>query len=85
MHKNVLNDFPKWQTKQQSHYSKISTPCLDYHQFKNEDLGTVGELSVLYLVRIGRPDMVWTVKYLTRHMHEMEQGMRHATTQTNKL
>ena len=43
---------------------KVSTPCLDHHQFKEEELQSVGELSkvcsqivlkCLYLARIGRP------------------------------
>ena len=45
---------------------KVSSPCLDDHQFKKEELESVGELSkvcsqivlkCLYLVRIGRPDI----------------------------
>ena len=44
---------------------KVSTPCLDDHNFKEEELESVGELSkrysqivlkYLYLTRIGRPD-----------------------------
>ena len=50
-------------TTQQLH--KVATPCLDDHQFKEEDMGSVGELSevcslifqkCLYLARTGRPD-----------------------------
>ena len=47
-----------------------------YHQFREEDNGSVGELSTvcshtvlkcLYLARIGRPDFMWSVnKRLTR-------------------
>ena len=45
---------------------KVSTPCIDDHQFKKEELKSVGELSevcsqivqeYLYLTRIGRPDI----------------------------
>ena len=45
---------------------KVSSPCLDYHQFKKEELESVGEsskvcsqivLTCLYLARIGRPDI----------------------------
>ena len=45
---------------------KVTTPCLDDHQFKEEELGSAGELSkvcsqlvltCLYLARIGRLDM----------------------------
>ena len=54
---------------------KVTTPCLDDHQFKEEELGSVGELSkvcsqivlkCLYLTRIGRPDILWSVNKLAR-------------------
>ena len=54
---------------------KVATPCLDDHQFKDEELGAVGELSkvcsqivlkCLYLARIGRPDILWSVNKLAR-------------------
>ena len=50
---------------------KVTTPCLDDHQFKEEELGSVGDLfklfspivlKCLYLARIGRPDIPWSVK-----------------------
>ena len=43
---------------------KVATPCIDDHQCKEEEIGSVGELSkvcaqivlkCLYLARIGRP------------------------------
>ena len=60
-------------TTQQLH--KVATPCLDDHQFKEEQMGSVGELSTvcsqiilkcLYLARIGIPDILWSVKKLAR-------------------
>ena len=45
-----------------------TTPCIDDHHFKDEELKSVGELSkvcsqivlkCLYLARIGRPDILW--------------------------
>ena len=54
---------------------KVSTPCIDDHHFKEEELKSVGELSkacsqivltCLYLARIGRPDIPWSVKKLAR-------------------
>ena len=54
---------------------KVSTPCIDDHHFREEDLKYVGELSqlcsqivlkCLYLARIGRPDILWSVKKLAR-------------------
>ena len=54
---------------------KVSTPCIDDHHFKEEEMGSVGELSkvcsqivlkCLYLARIGRPDILWSVNKLAR-------------------
>ena len=54
---------------------KASTPCIDDHHFKEEELKSVGELSkvcsqivlkCLYLARIGRPDILWSVNKLAR-------------------
>ena len=54
---------------------KVATPCMDDHQFKEEENESVGELSTgcsqivqkcLYLVRIGRPDILWSVNKLAR-------------------
>ena len=52
---------------------KVSTPCIDDHHFKEEEMKSVGELSntcsqivlkCLYLARIGRPDILWSVNKL---------------------
>ena len=54
---------------------KVSTPCIDDHHFKEEEMKSVGELSqvcsqivlkCLYLARIGRPDFLWSVNKLAR-------------------
>ena len=54
---------------------KVSTPCLDDNHFKEEKLESVGESSdvcfqivvkCLYLARIGRPDILWTVNKFAR-------------------
>ena len=54
---------------------KVSTPCIDDHHFKEEEMKSVGELShtcsqivlkFLYLARIGRPDIPWSVNKLAR-------------------
>ena len=54
---------------------KVSTPCIDDHHFQEEELKSVGELSklcsqiilkCLYLTRIGRSDILWSVNKLTR-------------------
>ena len=60
-------------TTQQLH--KESTPCIDDHHFKEEETKSIGELSstcsqivlkCLYLARIGRPDVQWSVNELAR-------------------
>ena len=54
---------------------KVSTPCINDHHFKEEETKSVGELSntcsqivlkCLYLARIGRPDILWSVNKLAR-------------------
>ena len=54
---------------------KVSTPCIDDHHFKEEELKSVREVSkissqivlkCLYLARIGRPDILWSVNNLAR-------------------
>ena len=54
---------------------KVSTPCIDDHHFKEEETKSVGELShvcsqivlkCLYLARIGRPDISWSVNKFAR-------------------
>ena len=56
---------------------KVSTPCIDDHHFKEEEMKSVGELSkvcsqivlkCLYMARIGRPDILWSVNKLARSM-----------------
>ena len=54
---------------------KVSTPCLNYHQCKEEELRSVGDVSnvcsqivlkCLNLARIGRPESLWSVNKLAR-------------------
>ena len=63
---------------------KVSTPCIDDHHFKEEELKSVGELSkvcsqivlkCLYLARIGRPDILWSVDKTCTIDHKMDQGL----------
>ena len=60
-------------TNEQSY--KVVTSCFDDHHFKDEEHGTVGELSTvssqivlkcLYLARTGRTDILWSVNKLAR-------------------
>ena len=61
--------------KKTEQFLKVSSPCLDDHHFKKEELESVGELSKvcsqivlsrLYLAQIGRPDILWSVNKLAR-------------------
>ena len=49
---------------------KVSTPCIDDHHFKEEELKSVEEVSKVcscsYLARIGRPDILWSVNKLAQ-------------------
>ena len=54
---------------------KVPTPCIYDHYLKEEELKSVGELSqvssqivlkCLYLARIGRPDILWSVNKLAQ-------------------
>ena len=63
---------------------KVSTPCIDDHHFKEEELNSVGELSqvcsqivlkCLYLTRIGRPDVLWSVNKLARSITNLDQSL----------
>ena len=54
---------------------KVSTPCIDDHHFKEEELKSVGELpqecsqivlKCKNLARIGRPGILWSVNKLAR-------------------
>ena len=67
--KSASRDVVNWQTKKKQLLYKISTHC------KKEELESVGELSKvssqpvlkrLYLARIGRPDILWSVNKLAR-------------------
>ena len=72
MRRNVWNDIANRTTQQ---LYKVSSPRIDDHHFKEEELKSVGELShvcsqivlkCLYFARIGRPDILWSVNKLAR-------------------
>ena len=63
---------------------KVATPCMDDHQFKEEENKSVGKLSTvcsqivlkcLYLLRIGGPDILWSVNKLARAVTKMDKSL----------
>ena len=73
--RNVWKDIANLQIKRPQQLYKVATPCMKDHQFNEEENKSVGELSTvcsqnvlkcLYLARIGRPDILWSVNKLAR-------------------
>ena len=71
-----------WDAKNLKH-KRSKMRCLDDHQFKQEELESVGELSEVcsqmvlqcfYLERIGRPDILWSVDKLARSITKWTQA-----------
>ena len=91
VHKNVRITYFCWSSRKitgmaitsRAYSSVVLQPCLDDHQFKKEELESVGELSEvcsqivlksLYLVRFGRPDILWSVIKLARSVTKWTQA-----------
>ena len=68
-----------WSSDMEGHakicVKRVATPCLDDNQFKEEQIGSFGDLpkvcfqivlKFMYLARIGRPDILWPVNKLAR-------------------
>ena len=56
---------------------QVSTPCIDDHMLSPDDFTAKGELSsvcarivlkCLYMARLNRPDILWTVNDLARNV-----------------
>ena len=63
--------------KKEQDLKQVPTPCLDDHQMKPEDFEVKGELTAiadrivlkaLYLARVNRSDILWTVNVLAREV-----------------
>ena len=61
--------------KHESSLKEVATPCIDDHLLSPEDFESKGELSpvaaklvlkALFVARMGRPDIPWTVNVLAR-------------------
>ena len=84
MLENALIDAVTLANKKVEQFFKVSSLCLDDHQFKQEELESVGELShacsqivlkCLYLARIGRPDILVVCQQMCKSSHKMDSGM----------
>ena len=76
MRKKCVERYCELANRTTQHLHKVATPCIDDHQFKEEEIiGSVGEwskvgspivLKCLYLARIGRLDILWSVNKFAR-------------------
>ena len=82
--KNCVERYCELANKTTQQLYKVSTPCIDEHHSKEEEMKSLGELSkvcsqivleCLYLARIGRPDILWSVNTLARSITKMDQGL----------
>ena len=73
--RSVWNDIVSCQTKRLNNSTKYQLLVFDDHHFEEEEMKSVGEMSqvcfqivlkCLYLARIGRPDILWSVNKLAR-------------------
>ena len=75
MQRNAWKDIANWRTKQINSYIKSQRHASVTTNSRKKKVGSVGELSTvcsqivlkcLYLARIGRPDILWSVNKLVR-------------------
>ena len=75
MQRSVWSDIVSWTTSLLNNSTKVSTPCIDDHHFKEEEMKSVGELShtcsqvvlkCLFLARSGQLVILWSVNKLAR-------------------
>ena len=62
--KKCVERYCELANKKTEQFFKVPTPCYDDHHYKKEEQEAVGEF--LYLARIGRPDILWSVNKLAR-------------------
>jgi len=72
----------------------VATPCIDDHQLAPEDFEQKGSLEpvcarivlkVLFLARMGRPDLLWTVNVLAREVTKWNVACDKKAPSTNQL
>ena len=73
--KKCVDRYCELSNKATQQFHKVATPCMDDHEFKEEENESLGELSAvcsqivlkcLYLARIGRLDILWSVNKFAR-------------------
>ena len=88
MLENALSDTASWQTRKWSSFFKVSSPCLNDLQFRQEELESVGELSqvcsqlvlkCLCLARFRRPDILWSVNKFARQLARWISYIHHTS------
>ena len=52
MPRNVWNDICELANKTTQQLYKVSTPCIDDHHIKEEEMNSVGELSQVYALKL---------------------------------
>ena len=89
--KKCVEQYCELTNKTTQQLCKVSTPCFDDHHFKEEEMKSVGELSntcsqivlkCLYLARIGRLDILWSVNKLARSITKWTKA---CDTRLNRL
>ena len=89
--KKCVERYCEFANKTTQQLYKVSTPCIYDHHFKEEAMKSVGELSqvcsqivvkFLYLARIGRPDILWSVNKLARSISKWTKA---CDTRLNRL
>ena len=61
MPRNVWSDIVSWQKKTTQQLYKVSTPCIDDHHFKEEEMKSVGELSQVHALKLFWNGYIWHV------------------------
>ena len=84
LRKSALKDIVSWRTKSQEELYTVSTPCMDDHHFKKEELDSVGELSKVcsqivlkcsYLAIIGRLEKTLVREQTCTSCHKMDSSL----------
>ena len=72
MQRNVWNDIVSWQTRRPNNSTRVSTPCIDDHHFKEEDLKIRGRIVKRVLSNCSEMLIIGTY-WKTRHSVVSEQ------------